>query len=699
MSKKKRVRRDLDKFFRAGRYWDLLKLLESEGLVSEHAGEHREAWNALVKQALKRERDFREFCREVETLKILPRDPDFQFLMRLKTFIEGVDSDADLVGLKGLSPDAERLKSNYKMCLPACSRLVSLKRLLERFIREPEKITRRYYEQVADFLPEGTIQGAVRRLGESIPVSRGFNNKAAVARGWKGIAIGRLGMLSGRLSRISQSIPEALLDILLHPFVHNVAVMCRRLAPEATSHNASDLLRSIPFLLRRLAGDRMEEIETKLLIHQGGWVAGGDDDPEQLNRKVAKMPLEDKVSLLNSLRQRIREAPEDESPFDDLDFYEDDEDEEDEDWDDENGSRNFAPALIVLHRSILKDIALRSGDLTPRDKRELVRVMEPLLLRDLDYVVGRMEGPEDFLAFLSTVVRSGCGGTRVGLLALLAGAYYRDGDLRRIAEGLLDQSPPPAVEDMGWLAREWIELYYPTARSLKPLLKRYQTEKDLLLRFNSELCNAVEHDMFESMVKAEVSRFPLAWMERLGSPKPREPGLLRRELAELQDYRELDPVRHFLQCHSEDRLTREGHLCWLNALHAGKAVSTWKFALDDLKRYERLEDDSQTLLPLRVFGQVLNDRIEAVLLFMMDHSDDMVTLSLDILGPLMETLMEYPENLLDHHTLLIRLEKILAERMIQGEEACRLLRDKTKRLLQELARQDRKTRKTRKKKK
>lgn len=698
MSKKKRVRRDLDKFFRVGRYWDLLRLLESEGLVSEHAREHREAWNVLVKQAFKQERSFREFSREVETLKVLPKDPDFQLLMHIKTVIERGDSNVDLAQLKGLSPEAERFKANFNACLLECSRLNNLKRLIEKFIREPDKITRRYYEQVADFLAGGPIEGAVRRLGESIPLSRGFNNKAAVARGWDGIALGRLGMLDSRLSRISQSVPGALLDILLHPFVHNLAVMCRRLAPEANSHNASNLLRSLPFLLRRLVGDRMEEIERKLLTHQSAWVAGGDDDPTVLSRKVGGMTLEDKVTLLNGLRQRIREAPEDESPFDELDFF-DEEEEEEDNWDDEDGSRNLAPALLVLHRSILKDIALRSGALSPRDKRELVRVMEPLLLRDLDYVVAKMEGPEDFLAFLSSVVGSGCGGTRVGLLALLAGAYYRDGDLRRVAEGLLDQTPPPTGEDFGWLAREWIELYYPTVRSLKPLLKRYRTEKTLLTRFNSELCSAVEHDLYESMVKAEVSRFPLALMDLFGSSKPKEPGLLRRELVELQEYEELNPVRQFLQCYSEDRLTREGHLCWLNTLHAGQAEVTWKYALDDLKRCERMEDDTQTLLPLRVFGQVLNDRIEAVLLFMIDHPDDLATLPLDILDPLMETLMEYPENLLDHYTLLIHFEKILTERLLQGEEACRLLRDGTKKLLLELARQDKKTGKTRKKKK
>jgi hypothetical protein len=92
VSKKKRVRRDIEKFSRVGRYWDLLRLLEGEGQVSAHAKEHQEAWQAVIKQALQQERAFTQFCQEVGTLKAYPNDPEFRFLMRIRGFIEGPHS-------------------------------------------------------------------------------------------------------------------------------------------------------------------------------------------------------------------------------------------------------------------------------------------------------------------------------------------------------------------------------------------------------------------------------------------------------------------------------------------------------------------------------------------------------------------------------------------------------------------------------
>jgi hypothetical protein len=700
VSKKKRVRRDIEKFSRVGRYWDLLRLLEDEGQVSAHAKEHQQAWKAVIKQALQQERGFTQFCREVGTLKGFPNEPDFRFLMRIRGFIEGRSSAEEVLELKGLTPDAEKLRSNFAACAASSMHQEKLGALLKKFLHEPDKITRRYFEQVAELVPVSSLGVSVNRVGESIALARRLNQKAAVARGWDGIDSNRLARLDGHLLRASQSLPQALTEVLLHPLVHNLAVMCRRLAPEASSNRAAQLVRAIPFLLPRLAGEKFQEVESKLLINRGEWVKGSASDLKALQQKVEGLSIEEKVILLNGLRLRVQNRPSRKPGFEDLDFFDDDDDNDTDEFLEEEKSAevDLAQALLLLHRSVLTDISRRLPELSLRDRKELVRVMEPILFHDLDYILDAMEDADDLLSLLDAAIGAGCAGTRMGLLAVLAGAFYRNGDLRKRADKLLDQSPAPTLQDMEWLAREWSEFYSPSARSLKPLMVRYQNEKALLAVFAAQLCSLAEFDLVESMLKTDLLRLPVALLKLIGLPKAEEPGILRRELEALSEYAVLDSARHFLRCYADDRLTRDGHLCWLNALHSLQPEEVWGVALAELRRYRDIDARGHNLLPLKALHTLFADKVEAAMLFMQEHLDELVTLSMDTLAPLLEEVLERSRILPAHQTLLIRLEKLCAERVAAGGPAARMVMEKIRQTLQELARPDKKTRKPRKSK-
>jgi hypothetical protein len=704
VSKKKRVRRDIEKFVRVGRYWDLLRLLEDEDLVSDHAREHKEAWKAVTRQALRQETAFDRFCREVGTLKSLPNDPDFRFLMGIREYAEGKRSAEAVLELDGLSPDAERLRSNFSAFASSAMNPEKLRGLLEKFIREPDKITRRHFEQAAGLIPMAALGSRAGRMGESIALARRFNQKAAVARGWNGIDIGRLEMLDSRLLSVSQPLPQALREVLLHPFVHNIAVMCRRLAPDAGSNRAAQLIGAIPFLLPRLAEEKLQDIERKFLIDRGEWINEGGNDPNALRRKVDGLGIEEKLSLLNGMRIRVADrAPKEPDLFGDLDFFGDAfEDDDDELLEDETSkATDPAQALLVLYTSILEDISGRLPELTPRERKELVRVMEPILFRDLGYILDAMESREELMDLLDAGIGAGCAGTRMGLLAVLAGAQYRNGNLRKRAEKLLDESAAPTQQDMEWIAREWSDLYYPSVRSLKPFLVRYKDEKNLLKVFTDQLCSMLELSMVESVLETELlGGLPAALTELFGAQKLKEPGTLRREMAALTEYEVLDPVRYFLRCYPDDRLTVDGHLCRLNALHSSHRGEVWGYALEELRRYGKLMDAGNIpLLPVKGLKTLAFDRIEAVLLFMKEHLDELTTLSLDALGPLLDELLEYPEALLAHHTLLIHLEKLLAERIKAGEKTAQPLMNRIKATLQKLAKPKNKTYKPRRKSK
>jgi hypothetical protein len=697
VSKKKRVRRDVEKFYRSGRYWELLRLLEATDGVSAHAREHREAWQAVTRQAVKQSPAFERFCAEVDSLHKHPGDPDFRLLMLLKGFVETRNSAQQILQAKGLSAGAEKLRANFASFVSESMQLDGkLKDLLGKFIQEPGKITRRYYEQLAEFLHGNPLSVNVSRMGQSIPLARRLNQKAALPRGWNGFRMDALKRLDQRMSVSSKDLPPAVRDIVLHPFVHNLAVLCRRLAPETGSQQGTRFVHSIPFAFPRLAGERSAEIRSKLLPDFGEWGEGMDPDASTLQEELKGLGLEAKVALLARLRAIGMGKHSHGEQFDISGDFDEEDDEEMEREEREN-TTHLAKKVLTVHRSMLRDISLRIPTLPPREKKELVRVMEPILCKDLSFVLSAMAGPEEFVSFLGTILNSGCAGTRTGLLGLLAAAHYRDRYLLQLAEKLLDLAPEPTTDDAKWLADEWVELYYPFARSLRPLLKRYADRRELLLFFTKHLCTEVELELVESAAKARTIGLLSSLIEGFRPEKPRNPGILRRELAELNEYDTLDRVRQFLGCYPEDRLTPEGHLCWFNSLYASRPEGFWNYVLEELRHYDKVQEFSQNLLPRGIFRSIQNEKVEAVLLFLREHSDALPTTPMDDLAPLLDELLKHPQILTRQQRLLIHLNNLLAERLAAGEEATRPLVDKIKKILLSLARPAKKAAKTRKK--
>ena len=696
MSKKKRLRRDIEKFHRSGRYWELLRLLESENAVADHVKEHKEGWQALTRQAVKQSSSFERFCAEVESLRKYPADPDFRFLMLLKGFVENRNSTEPILQLKGLTPGAEKLRSNFAaFASESMQSDTKLKVLLEKFTKEPDKITRRYYEQLAGLLPDNHLKASVSHLGEYIPSARSLNGKAAVSRGWNGFPMASLKTLDRKLDLHSRDLPPALQDIVLHPFVHNLAVLCRRLAPETGSQQGARFIRSIPFLLPRLAGERAAEIKGRLLPNLGPWSEGTDRNPASLQEELKGLGLEAKVALLARLRLKGGDLSARAERFDIPDLF--DEDEDDLEQEERLNTIRMAKTVLMVHRSILGDLSVRSRTLPPRDKRELSRVMEPILCTDLNLVVPAMEGSEEFAGFLGSILDAGCAGARMGLLGLLAGASYRDRDLQKRAEKLLDEVPEPAMDDVKWLADEWIELYYPSARSLRPLLRRYANRRELMLLLVTRLCSEAELDLVEFTAKSQLPDFMASLFEEFLRKKSKDLVILRRELAELNEYDVLNLARLFLGCYPEDRLTMEGHLCWFNACHSARPEGFWHYLHGDLRRYGDMQERSEDLFPGGMFRKIQSEKIQAILLFMKEHAELLPTVPMDALGPLLDELLHYPQLLTRQYRLLIHLNNLLHGRLEAGHEAARPVLAKIQNILSSLAKPPKKAVKTRRK--
>lgn len=697
MSKKKRVRRDLEKYQRSGRHWELLQLLDSDNAASAHAREHKEAWQAVVRQAVKDRSAFERFCGEVGSLKRHPADPDFRLLILLKGFAENRNSTQAILQLNGLTPAAEQLRSRFNTFV---SNPVpyngKLKSLLEKFIREPDKITRRYYEQVAELLAVSPLSAKVSDLGWYIRTIRSLNQKAAMSWGWNNVPLAAMKNLDQKVLLLSGDLPPALQDILLHPFVCNLAAFCRRLAPETTLQHATRCVKAFSFLFQRLAGDRWTTIKSRLLDNLEGWAMGTDHDPATLEERLSRLPLEAKVALLAHLRRRYeRYASRSERlPMGAC------LDEADDDWlyEGQKGFTHPARAILAVHRSLLAEFSLRTRTLPPREKRELVRIMEPILCTDLPCVIEAMAGPEELAEFLRSILDSGCAGTRLGMLGLLAGAFYRDRELQKRAEKVLDQHAEPSMDEVRWLADQWIELYYPSARSLRPLLKRYADHRRLLLLFVNRLCCEVESELADFAAGAGLTDFMADLVSADRKQPLKNPGILRRELEELQDYSVLDLARLFLACYPDDRLTRQGHLRWFSILHTSQPEGFWHYLGDDLRRFQRTHGMGSHLpATLDPYRAIQGEKVAAVLLFLKERLKELPTVPTDDLGPLLDNLLQYPEHLTREHRLLIQINNLFLVRLESGDETVRPLVERINNLLRLVAKPTRKGAPTRRK--
>lgn len=688
----------MEKYFRSGRYWELLRLLESEGLVSTHIHEYKESWKAVIRDALKHGPAFHQFLLEVGMLKSLPDDPGLRFLMILKGYLEGRNAAEDLLELKNLPPDAEKLKSNFVAFISSALTGDKLRNVLEKFLTEPDKITRRHYEQIAGMLP-GKFGKSAIDMGELISRARRFNHKTVASGGWDAIDISDLDALDSSLMVYADVMPPALREIFLHPFVHNISLMCRRIAPEALINRASQLVGSMPYLLPRLAGERLDEVEQKLSINCSRLVEGDDKDRhDELARKTEGLGLEEKLALLSGLRLKIRGSQSGEADFGVRDNFDDEWDGEDE-FDDGASAEEHAKTrqltgqLLFLYRCILSDISGRLPGLSPRERKELVRVMEPILLEDLKYTLETIQGPKDLMDFLEAVLKAGCAGVRMGLLTFLIGSHHRNGDLRRNAEKCLDQSPAPTQHDMEWLATEWTEYFFPRVRSLGPLLARYEQNESLLRIFCTEICSKLEFSLFKPIILEDFAIFNL--IERKAS-KPEEPGIVRRELDFLIEFKLLDIVRQYLRCYPDDRFTVEGYLCWLNSLRSYRPEEVWQFVLSEVRGGGKWGEEEDDFFPLESLDSMVAEKLEAMILFIMEHSEDLASLPMDTLRPLLDELLKNSRILRNHLTFLIRLEKVLAERVDAGDAGVRTAMDKIRRFLQKQSKSGRKSNSKRK---
>ena len=169
MSKQeKRIRKELEKHWRAGRYWEWLALLERENLRRNYGREEQEAWNNLIKRAYRMPANLQDFWSRFPEIKNPPATPEIQCLRILGDFAAGRDVADRLASLKNLPFPAEAFR---QMALSWKEDLFPEKKIrgiLDTFIHHPEKVTAKYYAELAGLLAEAPLAAPMASLGAKL---------------------------------------------------------------------------------------------------------------------------------------------------------------------------------------------------------------------------------------------------------------------------------------------------------------------------------------------------------------------------------------------------------------------------------------------------------------------------------------------------------------------------------------------------
>lgn len=688
MAKKKaqQALRNTERLLNAGRYWEWLDTVKAENLEGQYPREREQVWKSLTRKALRLPRDFNEFCAKIEGRDAPPNLPDFEFLLALKRFIESGDGARnELEGLKGLSAPALMLKERALAWSEKTFPGEKLAALLQTMVEHPENVTQRHYDQLAKALAGSNLAEPVKKLGAHLRDFRQLNYQSMVKRGWNCIEFHELETMDQLATVHSKSLPESLRRIVLLPYCSQVAILVRRLAAEGPADMAR-LVRCFEHLFPLVAGDRLEELNGKLLLT--GAKPASNQSAVQMWSQIETKPLEDKLVLLNRMRLTIgRKAMDDDDFPDPFELF-------DDDLDDEHIEQ--LKVFRGLYQQVLGEVAARAVDIPAREQKELRRVLEQLLATDWRLLVDDPGDVEEMAAFLRRLLSVGFAGKQMALLALVVAKRNRSASLQSAAEKVLEQSLPVSEQDLRWLLDEFGPLYFPSIRALAPVIDRCCGDSTLTRVIVSHLFEKTEQLLFtNSLVTGRRSFLSIMFGQEAGN-MVKEFQTLRRELDQLHGCEEqLGPLRVFVSCFAEGFFTRDGFSRWLTYAHGRESwFSYLKTILTIISRRSR--DAASNPFQFVDVEDVWKVQGEAVLHFMKQHMDDFRTMDLAMVSDFIDLVARLKKVVKQDPSILVRINNILDERLQAGEKEAEAVQREVIRLLQTLAKPKTKARKTRK---
>jgi hypothetical protein len=641
----RRIKKELEKLWRRGRYWDWLALVEKEDLHRDYTREEQEAWNGLVKKALRLPANLEEFWTHLPAMKRYPSFPDFQCLRLLADFVTGKEVRDRLVTLRNLTFPAESLRQKAISWQDDFFPEEKIRKSFSAFLHHPEKVSSKDYQSLSS-LVEGTSLGTeVAILGSGFDMVRGLNRKT---RGGKRLGAEKLRKVAEAdrvLQEAAKVLSHQLQEILFYPFFFQVHSFFRQGVEKEAAPTLLRVASSMPFMFLRAAGEKGVEFQKHLL---GASPSLSDWDRSYL-AKISGASLEEKAGLVGRMRSHLQKGAGEEG-YDEF--------------------RN-------LYQSLLTDLAGRRESLPQRERRELARVMTSSVLRDLPLLWTDPNDLGQLMVILKPLAAMGLENGKMAILGLILAEKIRDPDLKKQTQDFLRSQAGPTKEDILWVLDYFPELITPEVSSLGSLVEAGGAEAAFIPALVERIRDELEIFLITSAASRQ-SGGPLAFLSELTAEDLKMGFTIwRRELAALKDYPSFSPLQEFLACFPEGYFTEKGFQRYLNLRYERERGLDWFIPelekhRDQFFRGNRFFEDSFLPFPIE---EMLGKKEKAFFLFLEERFEGLRAASLETLEKLTDILLGRKPTVTEGN-LLIRISNLLGERLSGEEDRAQALGEK-----------------------
>ena len=548
-AKKKRISKEIDKLWRTGKYWEWLNLVEQEGLVKAQPAQWQEAWHNLCRLALRLPGHLEEFWQRLSGLKHIPDTPDIVLIRQLKDFFEDKDVRPAIATLTGLSPAAQLLREKLLSWSWESAQDKKIGRILKILITQPEKVTGRTFTELGTLLPPTPLSETFQFLSKDITQIRKFNSKTAKGnQNWVGLSDRDLKLLDNRLDRIAGSLDPALREVLLYPLIHQAVKLFERLVAREDFSELAHLAAVIPFLFSQAAGSQAEYLKNRCR-HLAGEIATEKEAVDYLTQALPQ-DLETKVAALGKVRLALKSL---------------------------DPSERLLREFHNFYQRVLDGIGHRQKELSPREKINLMQVMDPIIFMDLEWLP---DEPYEVRFFLNKSIGSGCGGALICTLVLLK--QTSDLGLKQKALANLQKLPYPGDNHIIRVLDNLEDAIFPQASLIKPLLELYPTEANLRKLLFDFLLHEVKMFLL-------TNTMALAFEKSVNMKKGLMQNLqemliiFKKDINDLNNFEEVVVLKDLLECFPEGYLSTDGYRSLLLKIYGRRRSFDYLFS--QLEKY------------------------------------------------------------------------------------------------------------------
>jgi hypothetical protein len=649
-AKKKRFSKELDKLWRTAKYWEWLRLVEREDLVQAQSARWQEAWHHLCRWALRLPGHLEEFWQRLAELKHIPDTPDIVLLRQLKDFLEDEEVRLAIVALIGLSPAAQLLREKLLDWSWESAQDKKIGRCIKILINQPEKVTGRTFTELGALLAPTPLSESLQSLSKAINQIRKFNSKTARGnRNWVGLEDRDLKILDNRLDQIAGSLDPVLREVLLYPFIYQAVQHFERLVIREDFDELSHLASVVPFLFSQAAGSQAENLKNRCR-HLAGEIATEQEAVDYLKQALPQ-DLETKVAALGKVRLALK-------------------------------SRDLSERLLrefhSFYKRVLDEIGHRQKELSPREKIDLMRVMDPILFRDLEWLP---DEPYEVRVFLNKSIDSGCGGALICTLALLAAELTSDSGLKQKALANLQKLPYPGDKQIIRVLKTLSETIFPHVRLIKSLLELYPTEANMRKLLFDQLLEEVKTFL---LTNARAIDFEKSFnINKSAKLFLKDTLFFKNNLNDLKNYEEVVVLKDLLECFPEGYLTANGYRSLFLKIYCCR--KSFDFLFSQLDKYVikfsgAMHSEDEIFFNFTV-GDWLDKQEELLFHFVIDNLDDLQTAPLDTIQLVVDRFCQ-PEFMESKGlNFFLSLSNRLEGRIKAGESAAEALQNRIMSLL------------------